>query len=699
MAMASLGTASAQPECRTCHQRVYDSYQLTGMARSFARARAPGQIAEFDHAASESRYSQFQRDGRYYQARWQIGYNGAKDHLEELSIDYVVGSGNHAKTWLSRTPRGTLIELPLGWYAENGGTWNMNPGYESQHPPARRIITAECMFCHNAYPVAKSGEEPVFIGELPEGIDCQRCHGPGAKHVAAAKSGNTSGLRNTIVNPARLTSGRQIEVCMQCHLETTSTRLPSLIRRFDRAPFSYVPGQPLGDFILSFDHAAGKGYDDKFEIAGSAYRLRKSQCFLQSKGAMTCTTCHNPHDVPRGAQAKVYYAAACRKCHADLKAAPQHLPDADCAACHMPKRRTEDAVHVMMTDHFIQRQSVGGPARAGGYKGEVVPYYPAAVPPLYEAVAQVLHGSNLESGITKLTAALMRAPDPDGWIALGDAWRQTREPAKAAAAYAQAASLRPASGRELRYRGIALMEAGNLAGARAELQRALALSPNDPKIRFELAAVDSRQGHYQEAVTGLRTAIASNPDAADFQNGRGINLAAAGSANLAESAYRDALRIDPWHAAAHANLARLLAEKGDREQAIYHFEKANRLQPGNAPNLYEHALTLVQLNRFETSQTQAEAAVSADPNLAEAHELLGGLLSRKGEPNLALAEFESAVRLKPGFSRAQLDLGVTLAMLGDIAKAIPHLREAARGQDPRVAGQARSALQQLGVTP
>jgi tetratricopeptide (TPR) repeat protein len=243
------------------------------------------------------------------------------------------------------------------------------------------------------------------------------------------------------------------------------------------------------------------------------------------------------------------------------------------------------------------------------------------------------------------------------------------------------------------------MEAGNLAGARAELQRALALSPNDPKIRFELAAVDSRQGHYQEAVTGLRKAIASNPDAADFQNGLGINLAAAGSANLAESAYRDALRIDPWHAAAHANLARLLAEKGDREQAIYHFEKTNRLQPGNAPNLYEHALTLVQLNRFEASQTQAEAAVSADPNLAEAHELLGGLLSRKGEPNLALAEFESAVRLKPGFSRAQLDLGVTLAMLGDIAKAIPHLREAARGQDPRVAGQARSALQQLGVTP
>jgi predicted CXXCH cytochrome family protein len=681
----------------------------TGMARSFARAQAPGQIADFNHPASESRYSQFQRDDRYYQARWQIGYKGGKENLEELPIDYVIGSGNHARTWLSRTSRGTLIELPLGWYAEKGGTWNMNPGYDSPHPPARRMIAFECMFCHNAYPLAKAGEEPVFVGDLPEGIDCRRCHGPGAKHIAATKAGNTAAVRNTIVNPARLTHDRQMEVCMQCHLETTSTRLPSLIRRFDRAPFSYTPGQPLGDFILSFDHAAGKGYDDKFEIAGGAWRLRKSQCFLQSKGVLTCTTCHNPHDVPRGGQATAYYAAACRKCHADLKASPAHSPAADCITCHMPKRRTEDAIHVVMTDHFIQRRPPAvdlmaalterHPARAEEYQGEVVPYYPAAAPPLYDAVAQVLHGSNRDTGITRLTAVLKRSPDPDGWMALGDAWRQTGQAARAADAYAQAAKLRPGSGRELRFLGIALHETGRVTEAKAELNRAAQLSPNDPHIWFELSRIDSEQGRFQIAVTGLRKAIALNPDFPDFHNSLGVNLAALGATDPAESAYRDALRIDPWHAAAHANLARLLAEKGDREQAIHYFEKANRLQPGNAPNLYEHALTLVQLNRFEESQKQVEAAIAADPNLAEPHELLGGLHSRKSEPNLALAEFESAVRLKPEFSRAQLDLGVTLAILGDTAKAIPHLREASRGQDPRVAGQAKSALQQLGVAP
>ena len=38
--------------------------------------------------------------------------------------------------------------------------------------------------------------------------------------------------------------------------------------------FSFTAGEPLGDFLLAFDHAPGVRHDDKFEIVGSsAYRL------------------------------------------------------------------------------------------------------------------------------------------------------------------------------------------------------------------------------------------------------------------------------------------------------------------------------------------------------------------------------------------------------------------------------------------
>jgi hypothetical protein len=236
------------------------------MGRSFAAA-APGEtVSDFYHAASDTHYAMSVRDGKYYQRRWQIGFDGKETNVEEMPADFVIGSGNHARTYLSRTARGTLIQLPLGWYSEKGGYWAMNPGYDTAHPPSHRPIAYECMFCHNSYPRIpenheQPGSEPVYMGDMPEGIDCRRCHGPGENHIRAARSGASKAqdIRASIVNPGRLSKDRQMEVCMQCHLETASTRLPGQVRRFARPPFSYVAGQPLGDFVISFDHAPGSG--------------------------------------------------------------------------------------------------------------------------------------------------------------------------------------------------------------------------------------------------------------------------------------------------------------------------------------------------------------------------------------------------------------------------------------------------------
>ena len=205
----------------------------------------------------------------------------------------MLGSGNHARSYLHRTARGTLIELPLGWYSEKGGYWAMSPGFDSRHPATRRLVSYECVFCHDGYPRIPAGHdapgsEPVFSGDLPEGIDCQRCHGPGGNHVRhGANRGRQSRDRfaPSIVNPARLSPKLRMDLCMQCHLEPTSTAIPSLIRRFNRGPFSFTAGEPLGAFVLAFDHAPGARHDDKFEIVGSsAYRLRQSRCFLAEQG-------------------------------------------------------------------------------------------------------------------------------------------------------------------------------------------------------------------------------------------------------------------------------------------------------------------------------------------------------------------------------------------------------------------------------
>jgi hypothetical protein len=149
--------------CRSCHAQISAQYSHTGMARSFYRPQPENSIEAygrpFYHRASDTWYRMEQRKDGYYQRRWQIGYRGKEENVDDIKIDYVMGSGNHVRTYLHRTTRGTLIEAPLAWYSEKGGYWAMNPGYDSDHPPSRRKIGYDCMFCHNAYPAIAAGHE------------------------------------------------------------------------------------------------------------------------------------------------------------------------------------------------------------------------------------------------------------------------------------------------------------------------------------------------------------------------------------------------------------------------------------------------------------------------------------------------------------------------------------------------------------
>ncbi|MGH9660054.1 MAG: hypothetical protein ACRD96_16015, partial [Bryobacteraceae bacterium] len=273
------------------------------MARSFYRPSPTNTVRSdtpnntFYHKPSDSYFTMLRRNGKYYQRRHQIDSEGGQINVMEKQIDFILGSGNHARAYLHRTARKTLVELPLAWYAEKGGYWAMNPGYDRpDHEGFRRKIAYDCMFCHNGYPRIPAGHdrpfaEPVYEDPLPEGIDCQRCHGPGRKHAQMAKTAGAGldDIRRAVVNPSRLSAERRDEVCIQCHLETTSFPLPNSIQRYDRGPFAYRPGEPLSAYWLFFDHAPDAGREDKFELVNAVYRMRRSKCFLESNGDLQCT--------------------------------------------------------------------------------------------------------------------------------------------------------------------------------------------------------------------------------------------------------------------------------------------------------------------------------------------------------------------------------------------------------------------------
>src|SRR5207253_1125674 len=155
--------------CRQCHTAIYDSYSRTGMARSFAPATGVPALEGFVHAASQRTYRTVTRSDGVYLQRTETGGG----NLLEKRLDFAIGSGAHSRTYVHRASGGRLIELPVSWYAEQGGRWAMSPGYDRpDHSDFRREVTEACLFCHNGYPSeANAG--------LASGIDCQRCHGPG----------------------------------------------------------------------------------------------------------------------------------------------------------------------------------------------------------------------------------------------------------------------------------------------------------------------------------------------------------------------------------------------------------------------------------------------------------------------------------------------------------------------------------------
>ena len=107
----------------------------------------------------------------------------------------------------------------------------------------------------------------------------------------------------------------------------------------------------------------------------------------------------------------------------------------------MPRRRTDDAVHIVMTDHKIVRRPPAGDllaekketheGPATSYRGEVVPYYPekpaqTAETLLYMALAQITDRSNLEAGLSRLSGLIEKYHPPQAgfYSGLGEGYRR-----------------------------------------------------------------------------------------------------------------------------------------------------------------------------------------------------------------------------------------------------------------------------------
>jgi len=449
----------------------------------------------------------------------------------------------------------------------------MAPGYDRRdHEGVLRRARLECLFCHNAYPdLAENTHNGYWRNqtvptELPEGTGCQRCHGPGAEHVRRATAVESdAAVKAAIIRPTRLDATLRRDVCYQCHMQP-SVAVPG-IRRFGRDIDSFRPGQPLSAYLLRVDITdAGIARGDRFEINHHPYRLEQSRCFRESEGQLSCLNCHNPHRRVAETERAGHYRAVCMGCHVNA-----HRAAEDCVACHMPKRRTQDVIHVVMTDHKISRQPAGPELLAAREEREPlienIEIADAGLAPataeIYRIVAAVRAASS--DAVRRLEQFLTATPSPDIEPYLDLAAAQLRQ--KRVAALEKTTRLIldrvPDHPLALEWLGLAQASLGDRDAAIESLRKAARLDPLRVETQYNLGLHLTARSDRHEAAACFERALAGRPNFVLAW----IHLAEVRGGNAAIAAYRRALEIDPTSTRTYVALARALRARGNDKEA------------------------------------------------------------------------------------------------------------------------------------
>lgn len=345
-------------ECKVCHAQIYETFLRTGMGQSWGLATPQKSAANFNpkqalvyDSFSNFYYKPFWKNDSLYIQEFRLA-QGDTVHSRTERVDYIVGSGQHTNSHLVNT-NGYLHQAPITFYTQKG-KWDMAPGFEHGHNTRfERKIEAECITCHNGYPTMVEGSLNKYA-QIPLGIDCERCHGPGSIHVAKKKNAEivdtSKYIDYSIVNPKKLSTEAQNNLCQRCHLQGIT------VLNEGKTFFDFKPSQLLKNSMNTFMPVYSAD-DNHMIMASHVERMKQSNCYINS-GKMSCITCHNPHISVKETPTSVYNQS-CKGCHAQAQDCKENLQarqlqQDNCVHCHMPKNSSIDIPHVAVTDHRIQ---------------------------------------------------------------------------------------------------------------------------------------------------------------------------------------------------------------------------------------------------------------------------------------------------------------------------------------------------------
>ncbi len=249
--------------------------------------------------------------------------------------------------------------------------------------------------------------------------------------------------------------------------------------------------------------------------------------------------------------------------------------------------------------------------------------------------------------------------DAEGWHTLGGMEFQRGRISEAVNALEKAAALRPHETSYLNDLAGLYLTDGRLMEAEQACRDLLKNNPDYLPASYNLALIRSRQGRLHECAQLLREITARKPDWAAAHYNLGVALVELGDYDAALPAFKMAVQLEPYMAAGHFNLARTLRELAFVRAAIDHLRKGLEIDPDNVDAIIDLADLLADENEINEAMQLLETARSRHPQVTVIPTTLGALCHRMGEARRAEFWFDSALTINPLdtsaiFGRAQV---------------------------------------------
>lgn len=343
--------------CAQCHQKANSEW-------SGARHGRMLQPATVSSVEGDFRQTRLTLRGRDYRLRidngvYYISEPTSSGEQQEHRVDYTLGS-RRIQHYLTRLSDGRIVVLPPSWDVTRRQWFHnmdiVNP--EEYDGGAVQVWNKNCFPCHVSGGAKnfKASGNSYDTSWQDFGTSCERCHGPGAKHVDHYRQTPRVPTPDTIVLPTRLDAARSTMICAQCHSlrDTVSEGFTAGSNYYD----FYLPVLEYGEKVLNNDPSYwADGRPRRF--SDDAVGFWQSECFL--KGGATCINCHSDvHDPDVDKKAALHSGSnqICEQCHSQIgQNLPAHTHHAarsagsSCVECHMP--RTVYSIKAEIRDHSI----------------------------------------------------------------------------------------------------------------------------------------------------------------------------------------------------------------------------------------------------------------------------------------------------------------------------------------------------------